>query len=223
MLIKICHHDSHIPLCRTRRTRNNETDEPANTETTIGSINQADLAKLIADQIVAAVPTIAAQLKADVVDKRNNSGSNGGSGINSGFVGGSGAGCTYKSSLAHRPHAFKGTDGATNVIQWIESVEVVIRRSGCAPNQAVTYVTGMFQGPALTWWNSVVSARGTDAVDEMLWTDFKDLLLKKFCPRIETQKLEQEFWKLEMSGSAHKEYTTRFKEVSHLVPHLSTP
>jgi hypothetical protein len=42
-------------------------------------MNQADLAKLIADQISASIPTIAAQLKADVADQ----GSGGGSGVNS--------------------------------------------------------------------------------------------------------------------------------------------
>jgi hypothetical protein len=57
-----------MPPHRTRRTRHNEDDEPVNAGTTIGSMNQADLAKLIADQIAAAVPTIAAQLKALVVD-----------------------------------------------------------------------------------------------------------------------------------------------------------
>jgi hypothetical protein len=93
-------------------------------------MNQADLAKLIADQIFTSIHTIAAQLRADAVDQ----GSGGGSGIDSVFTGGSGAGCTYKSFLACRPPAFKGTNGATSVIQWIESVEDVIRRSGCAPN-----------------------------------------------------------------------------------------
>jgi hypothetical protein len=78
------------------------------------------------------------------------------------------------------------------------------------------------QGPTLTWWNSIVSARGTDAVDEMPWTEFKELMIKKFCPRNKIQKLEQEFWKIEMFGPAHQEYTTRLQEISQLVPHLST-
>jgi hypothetical protein len=108
-----------------------ETEEPVNTDTTIGSMQQADLAKLIADQIAAAIPTIAAH---------------------SGFTSGSGVGCTYKSFLSCQTHTFKGTDGATSVIQWMESIESVIRMSGCAPTQAVTYTTWMFQGPALTWW-----------------------------------------------------------------------
>jgi hypothetical protein len=59
-------------------------------------MNQADLAKLIADRVAASIPTIAAQLKADAADQGNN----GGSGADSGFTGGSGARCTYKSFLA---------------------------------------------------------------------------------------------------------------------------
>jgi hypothetical protein len=208
-----------MPPRRIHRARNNEDDEPVNTEATIGSMNQAHLAKMIADHIAASIPVITAQLKADFMDQ----GSGVGSGFDSGFTGRSGAGCTHKSFLACRPPTFKGTDGATSVIQWIESVEAVIRRSGCAPNQVVTFTTRMFQGPALTCWNTIVSARGTDAVDEMPWTEFKELMLKKFCPRNEIQKLEQEFWKMSLNGPTHQEYTTRFQEVSQLVPHLSTP
>jgi hypothetical protein len=44
-----------------------------------------------------------------------------------------------------------------------------------------------------------------------------------FFPRNEIQKLEQEFQGLEMMGSAHQEYTTRFQEVAQIVPHLCTP
>jgi uncharacterized membrane protein YgcG len=109
-----------MPRCRTRRNATPETDEPINTDTTVGSMNQAylakNLAKLIDDQIVAAVPTIVAQLKEDTEDQGNNGGSSGGIGAGSGFTGGSGAGCAYKSFLACRPPTFKGTDGSTNGI-----------------------------------------------------------------------------------------------------------
>jgi hypothetical protein len=82
--------------------------------------------------------------------------------------------------------------------------------SGCDPIKAFTYTKGMFQGPTLTLWNSIISTRGTDVVDEMQLTEFKELMIKKFCPRNEIHKLEQEFWEHEMYGLAHQEYTTRF-------------
>jgi hypothetical protein len=81
----------------------------------------------------------------------------------------------------------------------------------------------MFQGPALSRWNSIVSAGGTDVVDEMQWTEFKELMIKKFCSRNEIQKLEQEFWKLEMYGPTHQEYTTSILESCSTSPPFVYP
>ena len=49
------------------------------------------------------------------------------------------------------------------------------------------------------------------------------MLMEKYCPRSELQKLESEFWNLSMSGAEITSYTTRFHELSHLVPHIVTP
>jgi hypothetical protein len=59
-------------------------------------MNQADLAKLIANQIAAAIPTIAAQQNAD-------SHNGGGGGDDSAFTGGTGAGCSYMSFIPCQP------------------------------------------------------------------------------------------------------------------------
>lgn len=57
----------------------------------------------------------------------------------------------------------------------------------------------------------------------MPWVDFKDLMTREFCPRNEFKKLEVEFWDLKQEGGENLAYTTRFKELSLLVPHLVTP
>ena len=49
------------------------------------------------------------------------------------------------------------------------------------------------------------------------------MVIQKYCPYNEVEKIEAEFWKLEMVGAAHQEYTNRFSEFSSLVPHLVTP
>jgi hypothetical protein len=76
---------------RTRRTRTPETGEPM--DTTIRSMNQANLAKLISDQITVVIPIIAAQLNVD-----SNNGNGGGDG--SEFTGVTGARCSYKSFIS---------------------------------------------------------------------------------------------------------------------------
>jgi hypothetical protein len=48
-------------------------------------------------------------------------------------------------------------------------------------------------------------------------------MLKKFCPANEVQKMEAEFWSLEMKGSDILGYNDKFHETARLVPHLVTP
>ena len=64
---------------------------------------------------------------------------------------------------------------------------------------------------------------GRDAAYALSWDDLKSMLMDKYCPRSELQKLESEFWNLSMSGAEITAYTTRFHELSRLVPHMVTP
>ena len=69
----------------------------------------------------------------------------------------------------------------------------------------------------------VVLTKERDTVNKMSWEEFKTLVIEKYCPYNEVEKIETEFWKLEMVGAAHQEYTNRFNELSRLVPQLVTP
>ncbi|GJR84772.1 reverse transcriptase domain-containing protein [Tanacetum coccineum] len=132
-------------------------------------------------------------------------------------------GCTYKGFVACGPRDFDRTGGAVALTRWIEKMESVIDNSGCLANQRVKYAASSFIGKALTWWNTQVQARGRDAANAMAWDDFKALLMTKFCPSNEIEKLEGEFWNHSMVGVDHAGYTDRFHELAKLVPHLVTP
>jgi hypothetical protein len=57
----------------------------------------------------------------------------------------------------------------------------------------------------------------------MTWEEFKELIMEKYCPSNELDKMEAEFLQLEMKGVEHMQYTHKFNESSRLVPHLVTP
>ncbi|GKC41146.1 putative reverse transcriptase domain-containing protein [Tanacetum coccineum] len=57
----------------------------------------------------------------------------------------------------------------------------------------------------------------------MSWNDFKFMMIQKFCPSHEIQKLESELWNYIMVRACHAAYTDRFHELVRLVPHLVTP
>ncbi|GJV13402.1 reverse transcriptase domain-containing protein [Tanacetum coccineum] len=53
---------------------------------------------------------------------------------------------------------------------------------------------------------------------KITWIEFKKLLIKKYCPRTEVQKLEDEFYHLTMKGNELKAYVRRFQELATLCP-----
>ncbi|GKC37677.1 reverse transcriptase domain-containing protein [Tanacetum coccineum] len=53
---------------------------------------------------------------------------------------------------------------------------------------------------------------------KITWVEFKKLLIKKYYPRTEVQKMEDEFYHLTVKGNDLKTYVRRFKELETLCP-----
>ncbi|KAI3773630.1 hypothetical protein L1987_48160 [Smallanthus sonchifolius] len=171
---------------------------------------QPDLTQLINQGIDAAIPRIVAQITAGLIRSAGGtssdaSGSGGaGDGAGGGASGGAGTGGSWDCSLDRK-------DGVGHKI------------SNYLDNQKVKYVACSLQGEALKWWNSQVDALGEKVTDNLTWDEFKKMLIEEYCPRNELKKIEVEFWNLEMDGAEILDYTTRFQELSRVVPHLVTP
>ena len=52
----------------------------------------------------------------------------------------------------------------------------------------------------------------------MMWDDFKEMVLKQYCPRNEVKKLEVEFWNLKVHDNDMAAYNQRFQELVLLCP-----
>ncbi|GKF70335.1 reverse transcriptase domain-containing protein, partial [Tanacetum coccineum] len=53
---------------------------------------------------------------------------------------------------------------------------------------------------------------------KITWIEFKKLLIKKYCPRTEVQKMEGEFYHLTVKGNDLKTYVRKFQELATLCP-----
>ncbi|GJY79249.1 reverse transcriptase domain-containing protein [Tanacetum coccineum] len=62
---------------------------------------------------------------------------------------------------------------------------------------------------ALSWWNSFAQPIGIEEAYKITWVEFKKLLIKKYCPRTEVQKMEDEFYHLTVKGNDLKAYNRR--------------
>jgi hypothetical protein len=122
------------PKRRTRQT------SPSN-----NSFTQEDVARIVAEQIVVAMPNIIAQIQAD-----SHSDGDGGAGGGDDSVGGNGGvgsgwkGCSYKTFVSCKPMDFRGNEGAVGIIKWIEKMESIICISECNDESVVRYATCSF-------------------------------------------------------------------------------
>ncbi|GJS62513.1 putative reverse transcriptase domain-containing protein [Tanacetum coccineum] len=160
----------------------------------------------------------------DRVDDLKGQGNDQGMGSNGGAEGVNGiVGCSFKEFLTCNPKEYDGKGGAIVLTRWIEKMESAHDMSGCSVNQKGKYTASSFMGKALTWWNSQICTLSREVAVSMSWNDFKFMMIQKFCPSHEMQKLESELWNHAMVGAGHAAYTDRFHELARLVPHLVTP
>ncbi|GJZ52993.1 reverse transcriptase domain-containing protein [Tanacetum coccineum] len=126
--------------------------------------------------------------------------------------------CSYKEFMSCQPINFKGMEGAIGLIRWFERTELVFYCSNCTEDCKVKFATGTLTEEALSWWNSFAQPIGIEEAYKITWVEFKKLLIKKYCPRTEVQKMEDEFYHLTIKGNDLKTYVRRFQELATLCP-----
>nr|GEU29740.1 copia protein [Tanacetum cinerariifolium] len=70
----------------------------------------------------------------------------------------------------------------------------------------VKFATGTLTEEALSWWNSFAQPIGIEEAYKITWFEFKKLWIKKYCPRTEVKKMEDEFYNLIVKGNDLKTY-----------------
>ncbi|GJX74791.1 reverse transcriptase domain-containing protein [Tanacetum coccineum] len=124
--------------------------------------------------------------------------------------------CSYKEFMSCQPFNFKGSEGAVGLIRWFERTESVFSHSNCTEDYKVKFATGTLTEEVLSWWNSFAQPIGIEEAYKITWVKFKKLLIKKYCPRTEIQKMEDEFYHLTVKGNDLKAYVRRFQELATL-------
>ncbi|GJS62782.1 reverse transcriptase domain-containing protein, partial [Tanacetum coccineum] len=110
------------------------------------------------------------------------------------------------------------TEGAVGLIRWFERTESVFSRSNCTEDFKVKFATGTLTEEALSWWNSFAQPIGIEEAYKITWSEFKKLLIKKYCPRTKVKKMEDEFYNLTIKGHDLKTCVRRFQELAVLCP-----
>ncbi|GJR19398.1 reverse transcriptase domain-containing protein [Tanacetum coccineum] len=118
--------------------------------------------------------------------------------------------CSYKEFMSCQPFNFKGTEGAVGLIRWFEQTESVFLHSNYIEDYKVKFATGTLTGEDLSWWNSFAQPIGIEEAYKIPWSELKKLLIKKYFPRTEVKKIEDELYNLTVKGNDLKTYVRRF-------------
>ncbi|GJW81850.1 reverse transcriptase domain-containing protein [Tanacetum coccineum] len=106
--------------------------------------------------------------------------------------------------------------GLFGLIRWFERIESVFSYSNCTEDYKVKFATSTLTEEALSWWNSFAQPIRIEEAYKITWSKFKKLLIKKYCPRTEVKKMEDEFYNLTVKGNDLKTYIRRFQELAVL-------
>ncbi|GKF63552.1 reverse transcriptase domain-containing protein [Tanacetum coccineum] len=183
--------------------------DPKRTPTsTAPAMSQAAIRKLVADSVAAALEVQAATMaNADNTNRNTEQRET--------HVARK---CSYKEFMSSQTFNFKGTEGVVGLVRWFERTELVFSHSNCTEDSKVKFATGTLTEEALSWWNSFAQPIGIEEAYKIPWSELKKLLIKKYCPRIEVKKMEDEFYNLTLKGNDLKTYVRRFQELTVLCP-----
>ncbi|GJT29751.1 putative reverse transcriptase domain-containing protein [Tanacetum coccineum] len=95
---------------------------------------------------------------------------------------------TFAGFMKCNPTAFHGIEGAVVLRRRFEKTESVFEISECAKGKKVKFAAATLEGPALTWWKTKVTTIGLETVNQMPWTEMKQLMTAEFCPIEEIQQ-----------------------------------
>ncbi|GJZ54334.1 putative reverse transcriptase domain-containing protein, partial [Tanacetum coccineum] len=105
---------------------------------------------------------------------------------------------------------------STSVAQPITQAAI----NNCTEESKVKFATSTLTEDALYWWNSFAEPIGIEEAYKITWSELKRLLTKKYCPRTEVKKMEDEFYNLTVKGNDIKTYFRRFQELAVLCPNM---
>ncbi|GJS49005.1 putative reverse transcriptase domain-containing protein [Tanacetum coccineum] len=131
--------------------------------------------------------------------------------------------CTFAGFMKCNPTIFHRIEGAIKLRRWFEKTVSVFIISECVEGKKVRFTAATLEGPTLTWWNSKVATLGLENVNQMPWTEMKQLMTIEFCLIEEIQRLENELWNLKIKEYDIVAYTQRFNELALMCPRMVEP
>nr|GEU97346.1 reverse transcriptase domain-containing protein [Tanacetum cinerariifolium] len=142
--------------------------------------------------------------------------------------------CTFAGFMKCNPTVFRGVEGAVELRRWFKKTKSVFEISECTEGKKVKFAAATPKGPALTWWKTKVATMGLETVNQMPWTEMKQLMTAEFnelalmCPRmVEPERVKVDAYirvlmnniKCEVTSSKHADLNEAVCKAYKLMEH----
>nr|GEU82324.1 putative reverse transcriptase domain-containing protein [Tanacetum cinerariifolium] len=106
------------------------------------------------------------------------------------------------------PAVFRGVEGDVKLQRWFEKTESVFEISECAEGKKVKFAAATLEGPTLTWWKTKVATMGLETVNQMPWTELKQLMTAEFCLIEEPERVKVDAYIWGLTDNINGEVTS---------------
>nr|GEV09719.1 hypothetical protein [Tanacetum cinerariifolium] len=113
--------------------------------------------------------------------------------------------------------------GAVELLRWFKKNESVFGINNYVEGKELGFLPATLQGPALTWWNAKIATMGLETMNQMPWTEMKQLMTIEFYPIEEIQRMEHELWNLKVKEYNIVAYTQRVNELALMCSRMVEP
>ncbi|GKA09498.1 putative reverse transcriptase domain-containing protein [Tanacetum coccineum] len=100
--------------------------------------------------------------------------------------------CTFVGFMKCNPTVFCEVEGAVELRRWFKKTESVFKINECAEGKKVKFAAATLEGPTLTWWKTKVTTLSLEIVNQLPWTEMKQLMTAEFCLIEKVQRMEHE-------------------------------
>ncbi|KAI3776719.1 hypothetical protein L1987_46507 [Smallanthus sonchifolius] len=121
-----------------------------------------------------------------------------------------------------KPTEFREAINPLESQRWIAAMETTLDTCLCSKGDEVIFATNQLKERANDWWGIVKREKGRYKIKEMKREEFKDIFLKRYCPRAAIDRITEEFLQLRQTNESLDEITGIFFDKARFCPSLLT-
>ncbi|KAL7585252.1 hypothetical protein Lser_V15G44289 [Lactuca serriola] len=116
------------------------------------------------------------------------------------------------------PPLWNGESDPVAAKHWVSDVEGAFMTVGCPDQYKVVIAMNQLRKRGKTWWNTITALLNEEEVRAMSWAQFVERFKAQYVPKVEQQRMQQEFMALQQTTESVSDLNAKFLEMLSFCP-----